>query len=298
MLKYFSVLLSIFIIFSNLSKAQSTTSTQNQISIAIDYAKSGLSEKGKEILLPLMYDGIDDSLNAKIRYSLGVICFDEQDYNCVRYHWQRIILDYPNSPEAEIIKEIVSISKFLWDSASIATAFDFQFEHEYRTSRLFWSIDSPDYKMNEKELRNPQLALEYIQFLINKYPDDNRKKAILLYDKFLIYAGYNNEGFGFKNVNPQPDLSDKKEKKEFYEKCMAISDSLALIDKSGDYYIDSQFLLGLMASSKRFLSAEIKVNTESAKFFENVMNATKGQNTNLYRIFASLWLKKYYDQQK
>jgi len=51
-----------------------------------------------------------------------------------------------------------------------------------------------------------------------------------------------------------------------------------------------------LKSGSKFLSSDIKLKKEAVPFFENVLEATKDDLTNPYKIFSSLWLSEYYNK--
>jgi len=274
--------------------AQESVDTETQINIAADFAKSGLEEKAKTILVPLLHDGQDTLLNPRIRLLLGTICFQEKNYDCWSYHWTSLLYDYPNSEEASIVKEVQAIFSFSRYELAEHKYEALEFEIAHDISRRFWTYKPPDWKMSWKDVKDAKLALQYIDILMNRYTDPS-KRAILLYDKFLIMIGCNDEKFGMKYSN---NSYSRTKQSWFLEQCKAISDTLANMRGGELYYVKSQFLLGIMHSGEKFLSSKIKIKEEATIYFKNVLVATDGDITNPYRLFASIWLGEYYKDDK
>ncbi|MEW5924960.1 MAG: hypothetical protein AB1746_13330 [Candidatus Zixiibacteriota bacterium] len=278
--------------------AQSNVNTEKEIEISLDYARSGLVEDAKRGLIALLHDDMDNNLNAKIRYALGTICFYENDLNCLTYHWEIIIREFPNSPEAEVIKQINDAFGFFIDESLHKYYDDINFENELETSRKFWEYIKPDYKMSWETIRDPNIALEFLKNLSVKYENDNSKRAILLYEQFRIYSGqcanWSNLYSSEYKSSPSQYKNEDKEKSRLIDIAILKSDSLKYIGGAKSYYIRSQFYLGVLKSGSKFLSSEIKLKKEAIPFFENVLEATAEDFTNPYKIFASLWLSEYY----
>jgi len=189
MLKLISNLLVIIIICPLTLSSQIIVDTEKEIQISLDYARSGLVEDGKKNLISLLHDELDNNLNSKIRYTLGTICFYENDTDCLSYHWGIVLRDSPNSPEAVAIKEINNTFDFFLHVSQQKWHDDFNFANELETSRRFWTYIQPDYKMKWESIKDPYIALEYLKNLSIKYENDSQKRAMLLFDKFRIYSG-------------------------------------------------------------------------------------------------------------
>lgn len=197
--KWLFPLCAILMIFPHHSKGQTSDSTNQKIQMAIDYAKSGLREDAKKMLINLIYEQRDGNKIANIRFALGSICFEEENYDCSNYHWSKVLLEYPNSAEAQAIQDILSNYEFFSSIIVHGMSQDFAFLQELQTSRRFWTYKPLDYKMDWKALKDSALALAYLNSLLEKYSGDDTKRAILLFDKFLIFAGCNEEGLGMND---------------------------------------------------------------------------------------------------
>jgi hypothetical protein len=287
-----TITLLIVLFIAGMSFSADTTYTEGQISFALDYAMSGLTKEAKETLVPLLHDDRDTNFNSKVRYFIGSICFFlEEDTTCSEYYWRRILDDEPNGPEADAVRGFLRNREFLASQAAMATEEDWRFTDDLRTARKFWSYKTPDYKINPEDLLDEDLAMDYYDMLLARYQNP-RKRAILLFDKFFTLAGFNNDGYGFLKYKGAKYPQEIRKKQYYWAACNSISDSLKDILGANDYYVHSQFLLGVLSSGTKFLSSAIKLNDESAKYFESVMKSTEGDDTSLFRIFAAVWLKK------
>jgi len=297
-MRYIFSILFVIVFLLNIQipvRAQETINTEKKIQNAIDLVASGLTEDGKSFLIHLLHDDIDNEFNMNIRLVLSAICYQEEDFDCVMYHWDKIINEAPESKEAKTVRDLKSHFEFFASTSINAWNKDIGFLNELLTSRRFWTYQSPDYKMKWEDLKDPYLAIEYINNLITKYESDSPKLVILLFEKFLLTAGYNMEDYGFLSTKVISDKNERKRLKDFYlQSCIEISKVLKDIPGGESFYIHSQFLLGVMTSGHKFLSSKIKLNEQSAFFFHNVLKATEGDLTNPYRIFSSIWLEEYY----
>lgn len=273
-----------------------SSSTSDEINKAIDYAKSGLVEEAKTRLIDLSYEETDSTYHPRIWYVLGSICFEQENYDGAYFHWGKVQKLAPNSPEADAIRDIKASHEFFATSWSEKTVADLQFINEWQMSRRLWSYEAADWKMNWNEIQDIALAQDFLDVLLGKYTTGD-KRALLLFDKFLIFAGYNSDKFGFSHMSIT-DAENRPTRDSLLAVCEAISDTLHLIDGANFLYVRSQFLLGILNSPAAFLSSKLRLNNMSVPYFENVMAATSGEMANPYRIFASLWLRDYYSKKE
>ena len=174
---------------------------------------------------------------------------------------------------------------------------NYLFEREYETTFRLWSFDPPDWHMNWKDIEDISAALRYINSLLKKYENDSPKRAALLYEKFMILAGYNLNGFGLRNGQTEYiDVGNDTtlHKIPMLNACEALSDSLGQIEGGQRYYyVKSQFLLGILISDVDKGKGTVQVNVRSAKYFRNVLAATANTIADPFQIFSATWLKRY-----
>jgi hypothetical protein len=291
------------------------------ISKCYDLSFSGLGQDAKKTLIDAIYDSSNNGYESALRFALGEICYDLKEYEGAKYQWNIIYAKYPQSEETEAIKII--FSEMNWNFEDWVT--DQQFSHEYELSTLFWNSLRPEPRMNPTELIDPIMAVGYLQELYNRYPDES-KRAIILYDLFQLFMGYNDNGFGYfhateggndgpsmiyfkaiktsrgeladlslnlsKDVNDQMANFQKNAKVMFLSMANSISDSLNKLSIGKPYYIRTQFLIGVSFCGVRLFSSKLKVNKEALPYFQHVIDATNGEETNLYRLFALKWLSE------
>lgn len=263
------------------------TDTKAQISKAIDYARSGLTDDAKKLLIPLLHDEKDREFDPQVRFVLGATClYQEQDETCGTYHWIKVLRESPYSEAAGAIRDIFATYGFVNFLRTEAAYEDWAFQSRLITSRQLWSYIQPDWKMK----RDVELAVKYLDGLLASYTHDKDKTAVLLYDKFLIIAGYNGDEDGLVHAT-----DGTRKHKRLLAQCQEISDTLGKLG-ARHYYIRSQFLLGVEMSRSKLIGDDVKVVSASAPFFENVVRETQGDITSPYGIFASTWLQEYYER--
>ncbi len=295
-----TLLFTLWLVLMSFSLANHiAASTVDRIDEAVDYAKAGLSEKAKDILIEQLHSSKDSTLFPTMWFLTGDICRQEKNYDGTSYFWGKVIQYAPNSREADLVRMIV---KFVNAELAISinqSVSDYMFDREYELSFRLWSYVPPDWHMDWKQVEDVRFALRYLNRLLSTYSDDPAKKAALLYEKFLILAGYNGNGFGLRNgqteyIEVTTDTS--LHKMDLLTACESISDSIGSISGEKDLYVRSQFLIGLIASDTVKNKTTVYVNAKSEKYFRNVLNATEDEVANPYQIFASIWLRRFLDE--
>jgi hypothetical protein len=107
--------------------------------------------------------------------------------------------------------------------------------------------------------------------------------------KRSIYTEYSDddsdEDYDFKAIRI-------KAKRYFLSQAIAISDNFKALSIGNSFYIRTQFLIGVSLSGSKPYSSKLKMTPEARPYFENVVGATEGEETNLYRLFALKWLSE------
>jgi len=313
----FAVLLAILFGFTE-ANAQKVSPTE-LISKGYDLYNSGLINDAKSLLINAIYDPSFKSDETSLRFALGRICFDLREYQGAIYQWNLILSIYPNSVEAEDIRIIWDVMD--WSNDSIWS--DYNFDRQLNLSRLFWTPKQPQLHMDSTLLIDPIIALEYLNALYEKNIEDS-KRVQILYDQFFLLMGYNRNYFGFSYVSASKDaynwgfstiyynkiknneirpllvsddrltnLLESKNLKEFYFNYAAIiADTLRGFKSGLPYYIRSQYLLGLASGGATTPLIDNRLNSKATPYFQNVINATEGDDTNPYRIFAKKWISR------
>jgi hypothetical protein len=277
-----------------------------------DLAYSGLFDESKIELINALHNEEFKDFEPPIRFALGQICYEQELLEGAKYQWGIIVNEFPDSEEAHTIKNLYNVLDWVADKLIV----DQVFWEQYEFSKIFWHSTTPDLKMDIKELYDPVMALKYLEELEKRY-EQGSKKALILYDIFLLVMGYNNDKFGFHNLsgfsfkadNPITayyidilnensdvigDVASNREWIKYYlfKKSESISDKFNKIEGGYHYYVGTQFLLAVSRSGTQFLSSKIRLKPESKPYLQKVMDATEGDETNIYRLFALKWLSE------
>jgi hypothetical protein len=286
-----------------------------------DLAYSGLEQDAKTILIDAIYDSTYKEYESYLRFSLGQICFELNAIDCAKFQWNIISSKFPESEEAAAIRIIYGM--FGWAIEDIVS--DYKFSQEYELSTWFWNKSIPDFKTDPQEFVDPKLAVRYLQELYNRYDDEN-KRIIILNDLFLLFMGFNDNKFGYShadeggadnpsveyykfykiakgegddlalnlNITPQEreENIQKKAKTLLLSLANAVSDSFKTFKIGKAYYIRSQFLIGVTFCGSKWYSSKIKIVDNAIPYFQNVIKATEGEETNIFRLFAIKWVAK------
>jgi tetratricopeptide (TPR) repeat protein len=283
---------------------QTTTNVAEMISRSYDYAHSGLYNEAKIPLIDALHNFVYINQKTPLRFALGQICFLSDRYDGAVYQWNKILEEDPNSDEAQNINMLYDVLGYALGKQEA----DIFFIKEYSLSALLWDKVEPDPRIDLKKLIDPILALEYLQHLSKRYPN-GIKRAILLYDQFLLLMGYNDNDFGYLNTSPTSPSDPSETAKKYYKaagfthkptadnvkayfwtSAKAIADSMNTIDGGGRYYVRAQFQLAVSQCGYKLFSNDIKIVPEAWPYLQKVVDATRGDETNLYRIFAIKWL--------
>jgi len=269
---------------------------QNIINQAIDYYDVSLFQESKIHLLELLHSKEGQDFEAEIRYHLGLASFYNNNIGDAKIQWNKVIHKYPTNVRAQELNRIYSNIGQSIDSTYFHREEDFEYGHDIRTGRLFWT---PIY-MNEKliwsELKDAGQAVVYYKKLVNKY-EDPKKKFQFLYRIFLLEAGYNSNNYGYGK-----DLTTNEARGKFIKKSRLLNIKGTLIEMENqitDEYIDQNFstliqayyLAGVRLSNSTLFGGKVKVNDISKPYFDKVIDLTKNNETNIYRIFSQHWLK-------
>ena len=304
---------------SQLQMRKPLTKVQSLVQKCYDMALAGLGDDARKTLIEAIYDSTYKEDEPYLRFALGQVCYELKEYQGAKYQWNMIYAKFPDSEEAEAVRIIFGALDWAFENWGM----DQKFWQEYNLSTLFWNATTPDLRFKPEDLIDPIMALNYLQELYLRYFDE-MKRAVILYDQFLIIMGYNQNNFGFHNLSIDDDkgiwgpsityykkvkagevipltlsrevaqdLIKKHKPKEFYfHWAQVLSDSLMNIQAGIPYYTKTQFLLGVSRCESKFLSSEIKLKKEAVPFFQNVVKSTEGDESNIYRIFALKWLSE------
>jgi hypothetical protein len=227
---------------------------------------------------------VDTRLDARIRFVLGHICLDIiGDDRCAEYHWYSLLTQYQDTPEAKGVRRLLSRSWSLSEKLQSGYSDDWTSNNELEISRSLWEFTPPplSYKLDRSE--GIDLAVRYLNEMLQVY-DGEWQQAIILYDKFMMWAGFSTAGVGYWPYGGSENL----------DTCQAISEELR--ELSREHYVQTQFLLGLMTSGTLDVKLNLDLKEKSIKFFENILEMTEDDQGSFYRFLARIWLIRYYDK--
>ena len=274
----------------------SKSSYDIELQKAIDYYSVNLIDKAKANLIELLYSGVESADEAEIRYHLGLCSYFQGDKQSAINQWEKMGKKYPSHRRTDQVREFVQT--YIAEKEQL---FDYnleiiQFNSELRHSLWFWTPINPNEKFYGGELKEPGMAYKYYSELFNKY-DDPEKKFLILYYKFRLLSGYNNDNYGYKNEvklnNPREELVQNVYKNECQDILNSLEQLILDIDNPNikNKLIESNYLWALKLSDSKLFSTNVKVNQESEIYFNKVINLTSDNTTNIYRTFSKHWLK-------
>ena len=296
----------VFIIFVPLVLIGQTNSlpqsVQEKINQAKDYYDVSLYEDSKKLLLELLHSEEGKNDEAEIRYQLGLASFYDGNINDARIQWKQVILKYPTHERSRQLNRIMSNYISSSEEREIFREEEFEYSDDLRQAFRFWTPIPLNEKLFWGELKDPQTASYYYNKLIEKY-DDPKKKFQLLYYTFLINAGINANGFGYKNQQGNTGFGVKKTKTKYindwqYGKIINLilkRMEEQVTDETDPNYgklIQAYYLWAIKTSDSAFFSGKVKVIPLSKPYFEKVIEMTEGDENNIYRTFSQHWLQQ------
>ena len=278
-------------------------SVQEKINQAKDYYDVSLYEDSKKLLLELLHSEEGKNNEAEIRYHLGLVSFYDGNINDARIQWKQVILKYPTHERSRQLNRIMAnyISKS--DENVMFREEEFEFGDDLRQVSRFWTPIPLNEKLFWGDLKDPQTAIDYYNKLIEKY-DDPKKKFQLLYHTFLLHAGINADGFGYKNqgagtggfgikTKSKPIPNDFLSGQNVHNILKQMEEHVT--DETDPNYgnlIQAYYLWAIKTSDSKFFSGKVKVLPLSKPYFEKVIEMTESNQNNIYRTFSQHWLKQ------
>jgi tetratricopeptide (TPR) repeat protein len=278
-------------------------SVQEKINQAKDYYDVSLYEDSKKLLLELLHSEEGKNNEAEIRYHLGLVSFYDGNINDARIQWKQVILKYPTHERSRQLNRIMAnyISKS--DENVMFREEEFEFGDDLRQVSRFWTPIPLNEKLFWGDLKDPQTAIDYYNKLIEKY-DDPKKKFQLLYHTFLLHAGINADGFGYKNqgagtggfgikTKSKPIPNDFLSGQNVHNILKQMEEHVT--DETDPNYgnlIQAYYLWAIKTSDSKFFSGKVKVLPLSKPYFEKVIEMTESNQNNIYRTFSQHWLQQ------
>jgi len=282
------------------SQTSTKTSFTIELEKAIDFYSVDLFDKAKENLIELLYSGIELVDEAEVRFHLGLCSYFQGDNKSAIIQWEKMAKKYPSHKRTSEVRNFVqsytSEKEAIWDRNLNIVQFNKELDH----SLWFWSPINPNEKFFGDELKDPYVAYRYYNSMYNKHTDP-RMRFYILYYKFRLVSGYNNNSYGFKNeIDEMKNLQRYKivqdaYKRESQEILNTLEKLLNEIDDHSSSYknklIQTNYLWALKLSGSELFTANVKVNDESKIIFEKVIELTSTNETDIYRTFSKHWLK-------
>ena len=295
--------LLVILLFCSSSYSQSQdkipANIQKKIDEAIDHYNLRLYDDSKKLLLELLYSEGGEKYEAEIRYHLGIASYYEDETAAAGLQFNLLRKKYPTSSRAKEISRVFSTIMREQEGDSVSVEEGFEFSQEMKYSYHFWNPKTANRKFLFGELVEPDRAVEFYEKLLKKYVDPHKRYVILLH-LFYLYAGFNNNKYGFNNQSNYGQ-STKGNKYAKYTNMEFKSKSIELLNQMESYVkdefdinffdlVESNYVFAIGLSDQKFLSEKIKTNVNSEPFFVKVVTLTENTPNNLYRTFALLWL--------
>ena len=284
------LILTLFISYVIHGQVPQQTSYQIELQKSIDYYSVSLFNKAKENLIQLLYSGIDSVDEAEIRYHLGLCSYYEGKKNSAIQQWEKMASKYPNHQRSKEVRNFVQSyikeKEDIFNSEIENIEFIAELEHGLR----FWTPIAANEKLFWGDLKEPLTALKYYSELFSKYEEPNKQFKIL-YFRFRLLGGFNQDNFGYKNSPKSGQLAQntyRSESQQLLEKLETL-----VKDKNDPNYgllIQANYLWALKLSDSK-LFGRVKTNGFSKEYFNKVISLTDHQPTNIYRTFSQHWLK-------
>ena len=266
------------------------------------YYDVSLFDESKSILLKLLHSDKGRPYEAEIRYHLGLACYYSNNVSGANLQWKQLITKFPTNMRSKQLNRILANFTDSIDSTNFMREEDFEYSNDLQLGRLFWSPAYMNAKLFWSELKDPAKAVAFYNSLVEKY-DDPKKKFKCLYYTFLLEAGINNDRYGWGNLGLGSKQTAKQAQKnrDFFRKSQnfkiyAILESMEqqitdeLIDPNYGTLIQSYYMAGVKVSGSSIFTGSVKVNEMSKTYFDKVLELTKNDEYNIYRIFTKHWL--------
>ena len=280
--------------------------TQEKINKGIDYYNVSLYEDSKKIFLDLLYSDDGKKYEAEIRYHLGLASFYAGYSADAKIQWRKLIKNFPTHKRSKALSRTADRWSNVKDERDVSKEEDREFDAEKTFSELFWDPKQPDYKLLYGELKDAAVAIKYYEKMYEKY-DDPSKKFEVTVRLFALYAGFNNNDYGYNNQSSYgPSVSDDPYKS--LNIGLFASKAGQLLNQMNEHitdendvnyssYIMWNYLWAVKLSDTEFWSEKARSNKNSEPFFAKVIGLTNNEPDNVYRLFSIMYLgekaKKY-----
>jgi tetratricopeptide (TPR) repeat protein len=276
---------------------------QNIINQAKDYYDVSLFDESKSMLLKLLHSNEGKPFEAEIRYHLGLACWYSKDISDARIQWSKVIKKFPTNQRSKELNRVFSNLAHSFDSTNYFREEEFEYNSDLRTGFLFWSPTYINKKLLWGKLKDASRAKGYYQGLVKKY-DDPKKKFQILYYLFLIEAGYNLNNYGYNNfpvssgggtgITNFGEKNTPLNNNSFVAMKLLLNEmetqiTTDILDPNLNTLILAYYIAGVKVSGSSFLGI-VKPDENSIPLFNKVIELTKNNENNIYRIFSQHWL--------
>ena len=296
-------LIKTILIFSCVIFAQSQekipANIQQEINRGIDYYNLSLYEESKKIFLDLLYSDEGKKYEAEIRYHLGLTSFYERNFADAKIQWKMLIKKFPTHKRSRELSRTADRWGRVEGERESNKEENREFAEDKEFGLLFWNYKSPDNKLLYGELKDAGVAAKYYEKMYDKYDDPNKKFQISV-RLFALFAGFNQNNYGYDNQSsygksvsddPYKSLSQSAFDQKSKEMLKQMENNLTgEFDVNNSSFIMWNYLWAVKLSDSQFWSEKAKSNNFSEPYFAKVIALTNKEPNNIYRLFSAMYL--------
>ena len=281
------------------SKEKIPPKIQQEINRGIDYYNLSLYEDSKKIFLDLLYSDEGKKYEAEIRYHLGLSSLYERNFADTKIQWKILIKKFPTNKRSRELSRTADRWERFEDERESNKEENREFADDKRFGLLFWDYKTPDEKLLYGELKDAGVAVKYYEKMYDNY-DDPRKKFEISVRLFALYAGFNQNNYGYDNQSsygksvsddPYKSLSLSAFDQKSKEMLKQMENNLTSeFDVNNSSFIMWNYLWAVKLSDSQFWSEKAKSNSQSEPYFAKVIGLTNAEPNNTYRLFSIMYL--------
>ena len=272
---------------------------KEEIDKGIDYYNLSLYEDSKKIFLDLLYSDDGKKYEAEIRYHLGLSSLYERNYADAKIQWKMLIKKFPTHKRSRELSRTADRWESFEDERESNKEENREFADDKGFGLHFWDYKAPDAKLLYGELKDAGVAVKYYEKMYDNY-DDPSKKFQISVRLFALYAGFNQNDFGYKNQSTYGTTVSEDPYKslslgQFAQKAQAqlreMENTLTgEFDVNNSSFIMWNYLWAVKLSDSQFWSEKAKSNSHSEPYFAKVISLTNAEPNNIYRLFSIMYL--------
>lgn len=298
-------------------------SIDDAVAVSRIYRDSRLFEQAKEVLIESFSRNPNGPGMDRIYYELGVILFLEGQLQAAIAQWGQLADWYPDSPYVITVSEILKEVSLRLDLRASDTFSDILFQEQLQFSIKLWNFTGIDQKTDWSDIENPWRAYQFYDQMLQRYQDED-KRLHVLYVKFLLVSGHNQDDFGYRHADSLNDshkafytaktgeeldpgsrstsfmndskpreVAESKLKSRLMADCERLLQEMEELDPGSWQVVDAYFRMGVITSGSSFWSGDLKVNEVSYRYFEKVLALLPPTSLSYRRVFAAFWLSEY-----